>query len=92
MTASPSERRWSVEIHHVSSHDRQQRILEAFRDIARPEVTALGSQNSDSHFMVVETSTTEDRAFARTTISVIDAHASRTYSFKPSAHSGPMPA
>ncbi len=92
MHESPSQRRWSIEIHSVLDRHRQQRILEAFRDIGRPDVTALGTRSGNQIFVVVETSTVDDRFFARTTISTIDPHATRAYSFKAPQLTGPMPA
>jgi hypothetical protein len=86
------QRRWSIEIYHVLDHDRQQRILEAFRDIGRAEVTALGSQSGRDWFVVVETSTVEDRFFVRSTISAIDEHATRAYTYRAPQLSGPIPA
>ncbi len=86
------QRRWSIEIHHVLNHHRQQCILKAFRDIGRAEVTALGSQSGGDWFVVVETSTVEDRFFARSTISAIDEHATRAYSYKAPQLTGPIPA
>jgi len=86
------QRRWSIEIFHVLNHDRQQRILQAFRDIGRAEVTALGSQSGRDWFVVVETSTVEDRFFVRSTIAAIDEHATRAYSHKAPQLSGPIPA
>lgn len=92
MTELPPQRHWCVEIHHVRNQDRQQRVLEAFRDIARAGVTALGSQCGDQWFVVVETGTVEDRFLARDTISAVDPHATRAYSFKAPSIPGPMPA
>lgn len=92
MPESHSPRQWSVEVHHVLDHDRQQRILEAFRDIGRPDVTALGTRNGGHFFVVVETSTVEDKFSARTTITAIDPHATRAYTFKAPQVAGPMPA
>jgi hypothetical protein len=86
------QQRWSVEIFHVFDHDRQQRILEVFRDIGRPHVTALGTQSGPDWFVVVETSSWEDRFFARNIISAIDAHSTQTYSFGAPDVVGPMPA
>jgi hypothetical protein len=42
--------------------------------------------------VVVETSTWDDRFFARNTISAIDVHATRAYSFQPPPVLGPIPA
>jgi hypothetical protein len=38
-------KQWSVEIYHVMNRERQQRILEAFRDIAHPDVSVLKTQS-----------------------------------------------
>jgi hypothetical protein len=92
MSEMSDQRRWSVEIFHVLDHDRQQRVLEAFRDIGRDDVAALGTQSGRDWFVVVETSSWEDRFFARSTISAIDVHATRTYTFKAPDVVGPMPA
>jgi hypothetical protein len=82
MSEMSEQRLWSVEIFHVMNHDRQQRILEAFRDIGRTEVTALGTQSGRDWFVIVETCSWEDKFLARNTISVIDPHSTRPYSFK----------
>jgi hypothetical protein len=92
MSEMSEQRQWSVEIFHVLDHDRQQRILEAFRDISRADVTALGTQSGRDWFVVVETGSWDDRFFARNTIAAIDAHATRAYSFQPPPVLGPMPA
>jgi hypothetical protein len=92
MSHTPESKRWSVEIYHVMNRDRQQRILEVFRDIAHVDVTVLGTQSGRGHFVVVETSSWDDRFFARTTIASIDVHAARTYTFKAPTVLGPMPA
>jgi hypothetical protein len=90
MFEAPTKRRWSVEVYYVLDRDRQQRILEAFRDSTREEITALGTQSGRDWFVVVETGSVEDRFFARNTIKSIDVHATRSYSFKPSQVLGPM--
>lgn len=90
MSRSSDSRRWSVEIFRVHSGERQQRILEAFRDIGRPEVTALGTQRGRDWFVVVETCSLEDRFFVRNTIASIDAYATRAYSFRPPNAVGPF--
>jgi hypothetical protein len=92
MSEMSEQRRWSVEIFHVSGHDRQQRILEAFRDIGRTEVTALGTQSGRDWFVIVETCTWDDIFFVRNTVSTIDVHATRAYSYKSPSVLGPMPA
>jgi hypothetical protein len=84
------QRRWSVEVYYVLSRQRQQRIMEALRDSAREEITALGTQSGRCWFVIVETSSVEDRFFARNTIKSIDVDAIRSYSFKPSQLLGPM--
>jgi hypothetical protein len=76
--ASPHS--WSVEIYQTLDRDRQQRILEVFRDIERPKVTALGTQSENHWFVIVEVRSIEDRTFASRTIRVIDPRAARTYS------------
>lgn len=86
------QRRWSIEIYHVPNHHRQQSILEAFRDIGPAEVAALGSQSGGDWFVVVETSTVEDRFFVRSTISAIDEHATRAYSYNAPQLTGRIPA
>ncbi len=90
MIESPRGKRWSVEIFHVLDHDRQQRVLEAFRDMARPDITALGTQSGRDWFVMIETSTVEDRFLARTTVTVIDTSATRAYSFKTPDFVGPL--
>jgi hypothetical protein len=91
MFEEPRKQRWSVEVYYVLDGDRQQRILEAFRDSsAREEITALGTQSGRDWLVVVETGSVEDRFFARNTIKAIDVHATRSYSFKPSQLVGPM--
>ena len=85
MSSMSEQRRWSVEIYRVLDHDRQQRILEAFRDMARAEVTALGTQSARDWFVVVETCSWDDRLLARSTVAAIDVHAARAYSFRPPA-------
>ncbi len=86
------DRRWAVEIYEVVDQDHQQRILEVFLEIARPQVIALGTQSGGSTYVIVEVSSGADRAFARRTITAIDAHARRTYSSTMSRVPGPMPA
>jgi hypothetical protein len=92
MSDSPHQPHWSIEVYHVLDHERQQRILEAFRDIGRADVTALGSQNGHDWYVTVETSTGGDKFFARSTICAIDRHATRAYSYKSAQLSGPLPA
>jgi hypothetical protein len=92
MSEMSEQRRWSVEIFHVSGHDRQQRILEAFRDIAWADITAVGTRSRRDWFVVVETCSWDDRFFVRNTVSTIDVHAARAYSFKSPSVLGPMPA
>jgi hypothetical protein len=92
MSEMSEQRHWSVEIFRVLDHDRQQRVLQAFRDIGQPDVTALGTQRGRDWFVVVETSSWEDGFFARSTISAIDVHSTRAYSFKAADVLGPLPA
>lgn len=92
MAVPTQKTRWSVEIYEVSDHDHQQRILEAFLEIARPHVLALGTQSGRRSYVIVEVSSSPDKIFAGCTISAIDPHATRTYSSKLSPASGPLPA
>jgi hypothetical protein len=92
MSVQPHKSHWSIEIFEVADQDHQQRILEVFVDIARPQVVALGTQRGRSYYVIVEVSSEADRTFARLTISAIDAHARRTYTSNRSRVSGPMPA
>ncbi len=92
MAVQTQKTRWSVEIYEVSDHDHQQRILEAFLEIARPHVVALGTQSGHRWYVIVEVSSGSDKIFARCTISAIDDHATRTYSSRVSPVSGPLPA
>ena len=93
MAVRTQKARWAVEIYEVSDHDHQQRILEAFLEIARPHVIALGTQSGRRSYVIVEISSGADKIFTRCTISAIDTHATRTYSSKvPRPASGPLPA
>ena len=92
MSDSPHQPRWSIEVYHVMDHERQQRILEAFRDIGRADVTALGSQSGHDWFVIVETSSGNDKFLARSTIRTIDMHATRAYAYKNHQLTGPLPA
>lgn len=83
---------WSVEIYEVVDQDHQQRILEVFLEIGRPQVVALGTQSGRNAYVIVEVSSAADRIFARRTISAIDVHARRTYTSGRTRVSGPMPA
>ena len=84
---------WSIEIYHVLDHDRQQRILEVFREVERPKVVALGTQSEHDWFVIVEVRSIEDRVFASRTIRVLDPRAARTYSsgHRQVAESSPAP-
>ena len=86
------KKRWSVEIYEVSDHDHQQRILEAFLEIARPQVVALGTQSGRRSYVIVEVASGADKIFTRCTISAIDSQATRTYSSKVTPAPGPLPA
>ncbi len=92
MAVQTHKARWSVEIYEVTDHDHQQRILEAFLEIGRPHVLALGTQSGRRSYVIVEVASGSDKIFTRCTISAIDAHATRTYSSKMSPASGPLPA
>jgi hypothetical protein len=82
--------RWSVEIYQVCDHDHQQLILEAFLEIARSDVVALGTQNGDHWFVVAEVSSVADKNYVRRTVKAIDEFATRTYSSTPPQFSGPL--
>lgn len=92
MSLQSPKNRWSVEIYEVTDRDHQQRILEVFLEISRPQVVALGTQSGRTSYVIVEVPSAADRLFARRTITAIDAHARRTYSSGRSRVSGPMPA
>ena len=92
MSIQSQNTRWSVEIYEVVDQDHQQRILEVFLEIGRPQVIALGTQSGRNSYVIVEVSSGDDSVFARRTISAIDAHARRTYTSNMSRVSGPMPA
>jgi hypothetical protein len=83
---------WSIEIYEVVDQDHQQRILEVFLEIGRPQVIALGTQSGRNSYVIVEVSSAVDRIFARRTVSAIDSHARRTYTSGRTRVSGPMPA
>ena len=88
----PSQRPWSVEIYQVLDHNHQQRILHVFRELAHPNVIALGTQSGHDWFVVIEVSSLADRVFAHRTICAIDRHATRTYSSGRPQLAGPLPA
>ncbi len=92
MSDSPHHPHWSIEVYQVLDQGRQQHILEAFRDIGRADVTALGSQRGHAWFVIVETRSGNDKNFARSTIATIDRHATRAYSYKNSHLTGTLPA
>ena len=92
MSLQSQTRHWSVEIYEVFDQNHQQRILEVFFEIGRPQVVALGTQSGRSAYVIVEVGSAADRIFARRIISAIDAHARRTYASTRSRVSGPMPA
>jgi hypothetical protein len=92
MSGTSEQERWSVEIYQVLNHDRQQRVLEAVRDLARADVKALGTQRGRDWFVVVETSSWDGEYVARSAIAAIDAHAARRYSFKSPRVLRPLPA
>jgi hypothetical protein len=92
MPPQPQKSRWSVEIYEVVDHDHQQRILEVFLEIARPQVVALGTHSGRNAYVIVEVSSAADRIFARRTISAIDTHARRMYTSSRTGVSGPLPA
>jgi hypothetical protein len=90
--SDPEQRHWTVEIFRVANQDRQQVILTAFRAVERADVNALGTQSGNDWFVVVETSSPEDRFLVRTIISTMDSQSTRAYSFRASRVLGPMPA
>ena len=92
MSGTSEHEDWSVEIYQVLNHDRQQRVLEAFRDLARADVKALGTQRGRDWFVVVETGSWDGEFVARSAIAGIDVHAARRYSFTTPRVLGPLPA
>ena len=92
MSVQSQNSRWSVEIYEVVDQVHQQRILEVFLEIGRPQVVALGTQSGRNSYVIIEVSSAADGEFARRTVSAIDAHARRTYTSNMSRVSGPMPA
>ena len=89
MYGDSSDHRWVVEIFEVLDHHHQQQVLELFRDIGRPDVSVLGTQDDRGWFIVVETSTSFDRIFARHIVMKVDPHATSTYLSKPPKMLGP---
>jgi len=89
---SVSQQPWSIEIFQVLDHDHQQRILKVFREIARPNVIALGTQSRLDWYVIVEVCSSTDRLFASRTVHAIDEHAARTYSSGRPQLAGPLPA
>ena len=85
MSTAPHRIRWFVETFQVLDEDRQQRVLEAFRDHAREHVVALGLQRGWNWFVVVESRTELDKVFARSTVRTIDVHSVRVISHRPTS-------
>jgi hypothetical protein len=81
MADSFEDRTWSVDVYRVTDLDHQQRILRAFHDAARTDVTTLGTQNGSAWFVITETSSSDDRRWSRRTITALDTNAFRAYSF-----------
>ncbi|TXL61526.1 hypothetical protein [Aeromicrobium terrae] len=90
MFTTPKSPHWSVDVYRVSDREHQQRVLATFRAECRPAVTALGTQDATSWFVMIETSSTEDRLWSRLTVMAHDAMASRSYSFGQPPLFGPV--
>lgn len=63
---------WSILIYRVSSQERQQRILQAFYDIDRPGVLALGTGAANDPHVVVETPSLSAETSCKRVILMID--------------------
>lgn len=70
---------WKLHIYRVRDASRQQRILAAFIEIARPGVVALGTQSGPDHFVIVESCSLMNQVYARRVVMTIDPLATRTY-------------
>ena len=92
MSEQASQRSWSIEIYQVLDQDRQQRILEVFREVERSKVTALGTQSEHGWFVIVEVGSIDDRIFASRTVRVLDPRAALTYSSGRRQTAGSLPA
>ena len=68
---------WSLLIYRVRDDARQQEILAAFRRMANPGMTVLGTQDETDHFVIVDCETTWLEREARFTIFRIDPGAMR---------------
>jgi hypothetical protein len=85
-------RQWSTEIYRVRDHASQQRILQTFREDVVHRFNALGTSSGPDWFVIVDTSTVEDRLSALQTIFALDSVATRVHSSKPAPLVDPLPA
>lgn len=80
MTQSTSVRTvWKIHIYRVRDEDRQQRIVSAFKQMARPGVVALGTQSGPDFFVIVECCSLMNEVYARRVVRTIDPLADRTF-------------
>ncbi|MCW2824914.1 MAG: hypothetical protein JWQ91_1831 [Aeromicrobium sp.] len=76
-TDDTSQIGWPLHVYRVRDEARQQSILRAFRRIAYPGVTALGSRSGPECFVIAECRSFGDQIRARRVIRIVDPDAER---------------
>jgi len=70
---------WRVLVFHVTSEERQQEVLRAFRDITDLDIVALGSRNREGVHVVVDCPTPVAQVVAQGVVATIDPASSMNY-------------
>lgn len=74
-----SKTEWKIHIYRVRDASRQQHILSAFKQAARPGIVALGTQSGPDSFVIAECYSLMNEIYARRLVMTIDPLAVRTY-------------
>ena len=75
----PSSDSWRVLVFHVTSDERQQEVLRAFRDITDLDIVALGSKNREGVHVVVDCPSPVAQVVAQGVVATIDPESSVSY-------------
>jgi len=69
---APAPQQWSLQIFRMTSHWRQQRVLQILARVGMPGVHALGVVRADGHFVIVDAACIAEEVRSRRLVLKID--------------------